>query len=374
MVNQIREAQKLGQSIWYDNVRRGLLVSGEIAELIKTGVTGLTSNPTIFEKAISESSDYDEALMALAMKGHTAEEAFEELAITDIRNVADLLRQVYNDTNGRDGYASLEVSPSLAHDTNATVAEALRLFAKLDRPNVMVKVPATLEGIPAIQQLIAKGVNINVTLLFDLEAYRNVRNAYSAGLEQLQASGGDLSKVASVASFFVSRVDTAIDALLEAKMQNGDSGFEYLLGKAAIANATLAYRDFRQTVSEQRFGSLQKNGAQVQRPLWASTGTKNPSYSDVLYIESLIGPDTVNTAPPATIAKFLDHGEVKPTIADYIEEAERVMVDLETAGVSITEVTDKLLSDGVKSFTDSFNALIAIVEDKKTHFLSKAVR
>ena len=374
MVNQIREAQKLGQSIWYDNVRRGLLVSGEIAELIKTGVTGLTSNPTIFEKAISESSDYDKALMALAMKGHTAEQAFEELAITDIRNVADLLRQVYDDTHGCDGYASLEVSPSLAHDTNATVAEALRLFAKLDRPNVMVKVPATPEGIPAIQQLIAKGVNINVTLLFDLEAYRNVRNAYSTGLEQLQASGGDLSKIASVASFFVSRVDTAIDALLEAKIQNGDSGFEHLLGKAAIANATLAYRDFRQTVSEQRFGALQKAGAQVQRPLWASTGTKNPSYSDVLYIESLIGPDTVNTAPPATLANFLDHGEVKPTIADYIEEAERVMADLETAGISITEVTKKLLSDGVKSFTDSFNALITNVEEKKNHLLSKAIR
>ena len=373
MVNQIREAQKLGQSIWYDNLRRGLLVSGEIAELIKTGVTGLTSNPTIFEKAISESSDYDEALMALAMKGHTAEEAFEELAVTDIRNVADLLRQVYDDTNGIDGYASLEVSPSLAHDTDATVVEALRLFAKLDRPNVMVKVPATPEGIPAIQQLIAKGVNINVTLLFDLEAYRNVRNAYSAGLEQLQASGGDLSKVASVASFFVSRVDTATDALLEAKIQNGDSGFEYLLGKAAIANATLAYRDFRQTVSEQRFGSLQKNGAQVQRPLWASTGTKNPSYSDVIYIENLIGPDTVNTAPPATMANFLDHGKVKPTIADYIEEAEQVMADLENAGVSITEVTEKLLSDGVKSFTDSFNALIANVEEKKNHLLSKAI-
>ncbi len=374
MVNQIREAQKLGQSIWYDNVSRGLLVSGEIAELVKIGVTGLTSNPTIFEKAISESGDYDEALIALAMEGHTAEEAFEELAITDIRNVADLLRQVYDDTDGTDGYASLEVSPSLAHDTDATVAEALRLFTKLDRPNVMVKVPATPAGIPAIQRLIGQGVNINVTLLFDLEAYRNVRNAYSTGLEQLRASGGDLSKVASVASFFVSRVDSAVDTLLEATIQNGESGFEHLLGKSAIANATLAYRDFRQTVSERRFELLQENGAQVQRPLWASTGTKNPSYSDVLYMESLIGPDTVNTAPPATMANFLDHGEVKPTITGYIEEAERVMADLKSSGVSITEVTEKLLSDGVKSFTDSFNALIANVEEKKTHLLSKVVR
>jgi transaldolase/glucose-6-phosphate isomerase len=371
MANPILETQKLGQSIWYDNVRRGLLTSGELAELVKTGVTGLTSNPTIFEKAISGSSDYDEALLALALEGRSSEEAFERMALEDIRAVADLLRPVYDATNGVDGYASLEVSPTLAHDTEGTVIEALRLFAELGRPNVMVKVPATAEGIPAIEQLIGQGVNINVTLLFHLDAYRRVREAYTAGLEHLVAAGGDPSKVASVASFFVSRVDTVVDALLESKIQNGESGLEHLLGKAAIANAALAYRDFRETVASDRFSSLQAKGAQVQRPLWASTGTKNPAYSDVLYIETLIGPDTVNTMPPATLTSFLDHGNAKPTLADSIEEAETIMADLDASGVSITEVTDKLLVDGVNAFADSFNTLMANVEEKKARLLAK---
>ena len=371
MSNPIRETQKLGQSIWYDNVRRGLLTSGELAQLIKTGITGLTSNPTIFEKAISGSSDYDEALLALALEGRSSEESFEAMALEDIRDVADLLRPVYDATNGIDGYASLEVSPTLAHDTDGTVAEALRLFAELDRPNVMVKVPATPEGIPAVEQLIGHGVNINVTLLFNLDAYRLVREAYTAGLEHLVETGGDPSKVASVASFFVSRVDSAVDALLESKIQNGESGFEHLLGKAAIANAALAYRDFQETVAGERFASLQAKGAQVQRPLWASTGTKNPAYSDVLYIESLIGPDTVNTTPPATLVNFMDHGNAKPTLVDSIAEAEQIMADLAAAGINITEVTDKLLVDGVNSFADSYNTLIANVEEKKARLLAK---
>jgi transaldolase/glucose-6-phosphate isomerase len=371
MANPILETQKLGQSIWYDNVRRGLLTSGELAELVKAGVTGLTSNPTIFEKAISGSSDYDEALLALALEGRSSEEAFERMALEDIRAVADLLRPVYHATNGVDGYASLEVSPTLAHDTEGTVIEALRLFAELGRPNVMIKVPATAEGIPAIEQLIGQAVNINVTLLFHLDAYRRVREAYTAGLEHLVAAGGDPSKVASVASFFVSRVDTVVDALLESKIQNGESGLEHLLGKAAIANAALAYRDFRETVASDRFSSLQAKGAQVQRPLWASTGTKNPAYSDVLYIETLIGPDTVNTMPPATLTSFLDHGNAKPTLADSIEEAETIMADLDASGVSITEVTNKLLVDGVNAFADSFNTLMANVEEKKARLLAK---
>ena len=371
MANPVRETQKLGQSIWYDNVRRGLLTSGELAQLVETGVTGITSNPTIFEKAISGSSDYDEALLSLALEGRSAEEAFEAMALEDIQNVADLLRPVYDATNGVDGYASLEVSPTLAHDTEGTVAEALRLFAELDRPNVMVKVPATPEGIPAVEQLIGQGVNINVTLLFHLEAYRRVREAYTAGLEHLVEAGGDPSKVASVASFFVSRVDSAVDALLESKIQNGDSGLEHLLGKAAIANAALAYRDFRETVAGDRFSSLQAKGAHVQRPLWASTGTKNPAYSDVLYIEALIGPDTVNTTPPATLTSFLDHGNAKPTLSGSIEEAEQIMADLATSGISITEVTDKLLVDGVNAFADSFNTLMVNVEEKKARLLAK---
>ena len=371
MANPILETQKFGQSIWYDNVRRGLLTSGELAELIKMGVTGLTSNPTIFEKAISGSSDYDDALLALAIEGHSAEEAFEAMALEDIREVADLLRPVYDATNGVDGYASLEVSPTLAHDTDGTVSEALRLFTSLDRANVMIKVPATPEGIPAVEQLIAKGVNINVTLLFHLEAYRLVREAYTVGLEHLIAAGGDPSRVTSVASFFVSRVDSAVDAMIESRLQNGESGFAHLLGKTAIANAALAYRDFRETVAEERFVSLQAKGAHVQRPLWASTGTKNPAYSDVLYIETLIGPDTVNTTPPATLTSFLDHGTAKPTLAGSIEEAEQVMAALAAVEINIKQVTDKLLVDGVNAFADSFNTLIANVEDKKARLLAK---
>lgn len=371
MANPIKETRKLGQSIWYDNVRRGLLTSGELAQLIKTGITGLTSNPTIFEKAISGSSDYDEALLALALEGRSSEESFEAMALEDIRDVADLLRPIYDATKGVDGYASLEVSPTLAHDTEGTVAEALRLFSELGRPNVMVKVPATPEGIPAVERLIGHGVNINVTLLFHLEVYRLVREAYTAGLEHLVETGGDPSKVASVASFFVSRVDSAVDALLESKMQNGERGFEHLRGTVAIANAALAYRDFQDTVASDRFASLQTKGAQVQRPLWASTGTKNPAYSDVLYIESLIGPNTVNTTPPATLASFLDHGKARPTLVDSIAESERIMYDLSASGINITEVTNKLLDDGVNSFADSFNTLIANVEEKKARLLAK---
>ena len=298
MAKQLRDTQDQGQSIWYDNVSRGLLTSGEMAELVESGITGLTSNPTIFEKAISGSNDYDEALLALALAGSTATEAFESMAMEDIRAVADLLRPVYDATDGADGFASLEVSPTLAHDTEGTVAEAHRLFAALDRPNVMVKVPGTPEGVPAVERLIGEGVNINVTLLFHRDAYTKVREAYTAGLERFAANGGDLRRVASVASFFVSRVDAAVDGLLEPRVKAGEEELADLLGKAAIANAALAYRDFQETAAAERFAALRAKGARVQRPLWASTGTKNPAYSDVLYIESLIASDTVNTMPP----------------------------------------------------------------------------
>ena len=298
MSNALQETRNLGQSIWYDNVSRGLIASGAMAALVDAGVTGLTSNPTIFERAIAAGADYDEQLLALALAGADATAAFEGLAIEDIRAVADLLRPVYDATDGADGFASLEVSPTLAHDTEATVAEARRLFAALDRPNVMIKVPGTPEGVPAVERLIGEGVNVNVTLLFHRDAYSRVRDAYVAGLERLAASGGDLSRVASVASFFVSRVDTAVDGLLEPRVQAGEEELADLLGKAAVANAALAYRDFRETVAAPRFQALRARGARVQRPLWASTGTKNAAYSDVLYIDSLIAPDTVNTMPP----------------------------------------------------------------------------
>ena len=370
MPNSLQETRKLGQSIWYDNVSRGLIASGAMAALVEAGITGLTSNPTIFEKAIAAGADYDEQLLALALAGANATEAFEGLAIEDIQAVADLLRPVYDATDGADGFASLEVSPTLAHDTEATVAEAQRLFAALDRPNVMIKVPGTPEGVPAVERLIGEGINVNVTLLFHRDAYTRVRDAYLTGLERLAESGGDLSRVASVASFFVSRVDTAVDGELEPRVQAGEEELADLLGKAAIANAALAYRDFQETVAAQRFQALKARGARVQRPLWASTGTKNAAYSDVLYIDSLIAPDTVNTMPPATLESYLDHGRAELSLEPFIPEAERVLDALEDNGVSMTEVTDKLLADGVKAFADSFVTLLANVEEKKCTLLA----
>ena len=371
MNESLQGVQRLGQSIWYDNISRDLLLSGEIESLIRVGVTGLTSNPTIFEKAISGSTDYDDALASLAREGHDPKETYEMLAMEDIRAAADLLRPVYDRTDGRDGYACLEVSPALAHDTEATVAEALRLFATLDRPNAMIKVPATPEGIPAVRRLIGQGININVTLIFSLDAHRRVMEAYIAGLEDLARSGGDLSKVASVASFFVSRVDTAVDTLLEELARRGNKAAEALLGKAAIANAKLAYQSFKDTFGVERFTALQAKGARVQRPLWGSTGTKNPAYSDVLYVDQLIGGDTVNTMPPATLTAFMEHGLVEPTLEGDVADAEQAMKALAAAGVSIEEVTAKLLADGVKSFADSFDQLLVNVEEKKALLIAQ---
>ena len=369
MTNPVRDAQRLGQSIWYDNVRRGLIASGGLQEIIDLGISGLTSNPTIFEKAIVGSGDYDGALMELAQAGNSADEIYQTLTTEDIRAVADLLGHVHAQTAGADGYASLEVSPHLAHDTEATVAEARRLFAVLDRPNAMVKVPATPEGIPAISRLIGQGVNVNATLIFSLDVYRQVREAYVGGLEALVESGGDVSRMASVASFFVSRVDTAVDALLGELIQQGREGLNALLGKAAVASAKLAYRDWGATFGGGRFRALAAKGARVQRPLWASTSTKNPAYSDLLYVESLIGRDTVNTVPEATLTAFLEHGRASETLEQDVEEAERVFESLEEAGISMDQVTTRLLADGVKSFADSFDKLIANVEEKRRRLL-----
>ncbi len=364
MSNPVQDVQRLGQSIWYDNIRRGLLDSGELKRLIEMGVTGLTSNPTIFEKAIAGSTDYDEALTELARSDKSVDESYEALVIEDIRNTADLLRPIYDRTNGVDGYASLEVSPKLAHDTAGTTAEARRLFGALDKPNVMIKVPATAEGIPAVRQLISEGININVTLIFSLEAYRQVMEAYIAGLEEYIAGGGDPSRIASVASFFVSRVDTAVDALLEERMRQGGPDVKPLMGKAAIANAKLAYREFQQVFGEERFSGLKGKQARPQRPLWASTSTKNPAYSDLMYVEALIGPDTVDTLPPATLTALLEYGKPGPTLAQGTEQAEEHLDALEQAGISMAQVTDKLLADGVKSFADSFDTLLANISEK----------
>ena len=371
MSNSLQEVQRLGQSIWYDNISRDLLVSGEIESLIRQGVTGLTSNPTIFEKAVSGSADYDDALSATAREGLDTKNSYESLAIEDIRAAADLLRSTFDRTEGLDGYASLEVSPTLAYNTEATIAEAQRLFTALNRPNAMIKVPATPEGIPAVRHLIGQGVNINVTLIFSLEAHRQVMEAYISGLEDLAHSGGNISKVASVASFFVSRVDVAVDALLEERAQQGQQDVKALMGKAAIANAKLAYQSFKAVFGGDRFAVLQANGARVQRPLWGSTGTKNSSYSDVLYIDSLIGEDTINTVPPATLTAFIEHGQAKATLEQDVADSEQTMKALAAAGVSIDKVTNKLLTDGVKSFADSFTQLLANVEDKKSLLLAQ---
>ena len=371
MTNKIKELQKLGQSVWYDNVSRALIKSGDLQKLIDKGVTGLTSNPSIFEKAISSGSDYDDAMVGLARSGKSAADIFEALAIEDIRDVADLLRPIHDATDGRDGFASLEVNPHLAADTDGTISEARRLFAELDRPNVLIKVPATPEGIPAVKQLIGEGINVNITLIFSLEMYAKVREAYLGGLEKLASNGGDVSKIGSVASFFVSRVDTAVDGQLENKISNGSPELKGLLGKAAIANAKLAYRAFKQTFGQDRFAALKQRGAKVQRPLWASTSAKNPAYSDVLYVDSLIGDHTVNTLPEVTLNAFLDHGNPKLTLTEGVDEASDALKSMESAGVSMDEVTSKLLADGVKAFADSFDILLENVDAKRVQLLEK---
>ena len=370
MKNSVQRLQELGQSVWFDNIRRGFIESGELQRLIDLGVSGLTSNPSIFEKAITGSDDYDSALLELALEGKSATEIFESLAVEDIQDAADLLHPIYERTAGADGYASIEVSPHLAHDTEGTVGEARRLHQTLQRPNVMIKVPATPEGIPAIRALIGDGINVNVTLIFSLDAYAQVREAYISGLEDLTSAGGDPSRVSSVASFFVSRVDAAVDGKIEELAGSGNSELEGLMGAAAIANAKLAYRDFGRTFGEDRFAALQSKGARAQRPLWASTSTKNPDYSDVLYVDELIGPNTVNTLPDVTLNAFLEHGNPLTTIDRDLDEAARAMQTLEDAGISMVGITDKLLADGVKAFADSYDALIANIEDKRSRLVA----
>lgn len=365
-LNPIQQLSQLGQSVWFDNIRRGFIKSGEMQRLIDLGVLGLTSNPSIFQNAISGSDDYDEALRELASSGLNAEQIYEALVIEDIQSAADLLRPVFDRTNGLDGYASLEPSPHLANDTEGTIAEVHKQHAALNRPNVMIKVPGTPAGIKAISQLLGEGININVTLIFSLDLYSQVREAYIAGLETFAASGGDISKVRSVASFFVSRVDTAVDGQLNDLIQNGNEGLSAHISKAAIANAKLAYRDFKDTFSSDRFEALRAQGAQVQRPLWASTSTKNPELSDVLYVETLVGNHTVNTMPDATLNALLDHGVAEDTIERDVADADATISAIEGAGISMKDVTDGLLAAGVKSFSDAYDSLLENIETKRS--------
>ena len=355
----------LGQSIWYDYIRRAFIVSGELQSLVDQGVRGVTSNPSIFEKAIAGSADYDAALRTLVDAGKSVAEIYEALALADIQATADILRPVFDGSNSADGFVSLEVSPTLAHDTVGTIAEARRLHAALDRPNVMIKVPATAEGIPAITALIGDGISVNVTLIFSTAQYEPVAQAYLAGLEALAARGGDLSRVASVASFFVSRVDTAVDAGLE-KIGERD-----LQGKIAVANAVAAYARFQTIFSGPRWARLAAQGAQVQRPLWASTGTKNPLYPDTLYVDALIGPDTVNTVPPATLNAFLDHGAVASTLAQDVAGAHRQLARLAGLGIDLDAITARLQADGVAAFAQSFETLLASVAAKREKLLAE---
>ncbi|MDD3826015.1 MAG: transaldolase [Anaerolineae bacterium] len=354
-----------GQSIWYDNIERRLLHNGEMAGMIARGeVRGVTSNPTIFQKAIVESQDYDARLEALARAGWDAERIFWQLAVEDIQAAADLFRPLYEESGGGDGYVSLEVNPYLAHDAEGTLAEAKQLWQRVDRPNLMVKIPATEAGLPAVTAAIAAGVNVNVTLIFARERYMRVMDAYLCGLEERLARGLPLEGVASVASFFVSRVDTKVDARLLSLDGQGDA----LLGKAAIANARLAYADFKEVVASERFQALEARGARVQRPLWASTGTKNKKYSDVLYVEELIGPHTVNTVPPHTLEAFLQHGRVRNSLEEDLAGAHQALAALEELGIAMDEVTDELEREGVKAFADAFAGLLAAVDERRKAF------
>ena len=364
MVTPIQSLREMGQSVWYDDISRAMIKSGALQELIDSGVTGLTSNPTIFHKAITESSDYDDELMSLADAGKDTREIFETMAIADIRDAADLLRPVFDATGGADGFASFEVSPRLAHDTEGTIHEARRLFSDIDRPNIMIKVPATPEGIPAIETLIGEGINVNVTLIFSLESHRRVVDAYISGLERLNERGGDLSTVSSVASFFVSRVDTAVDNLLDGLIAEGRGDVKPLLGRAAVANAHLAYRTFVREFGSPRFADLRRRGARSQRPLWASTSVKNPAYDDLLYVRSLMARDTVNTMPRATIDTLMERGiDAHHEIDDEAGEvAERAQAGLRNAGIDMDGVTSVLLRDGVKAFADSYDMLMRDIE------------
>jgi transaldolase/glucose-6-phosphate isomerase len=371
MKNALQELAKTGQSIWFDQMERKLLTTGKLQRMIgEDDLRGLTSNPTIFEKAIGGSDDYDMQLRQLASQNKSRDEIYDELVFEDISKAADVFRPVYERTKGGDGFVSIEVSPLIAHDTEETVDEAKRIWDRLGKRNVMVKIPATPAGIPAIEQSIAGGLNVNITLIFSNDVYAQVMEAYLRGLEQRLEKSLPVGDIASVASFFVSRIDTAADKQIEAKIAqttdpNSKRELEWLLGKVAIANAKLAYQQFKEVFSSPRFLRLRDQGARVQRPLWASTGTKNPKYSDVLYVDSLIGPDTVNTLPPATYDAFRDHGKVIMTLEQNVEEAREVMKSFARHGFSLDAITKKLTEDGVDSFEASFVSLAAIIEARR---------
>jgi len=368
----LNPAQRLieyGQSVWYDNISREIINNGELDRLIREwGVRGITSNPTIFDNAISSSSVHDDTIVKLGKSGESIDNIFEEIAIADIASAADLLRRTYDESGGNDGFVSIEVSPLLARDTKATIEQAQRLNARLNRPNIMIKVPGTKEGIPAIRNLLEQGINVNVTLLFSVENYVEVAKTYCEALRSRVAKGLPVDRIRSVASFFVSRVDASVDKELEALINKSDSSTKAaateLLGKFGIANSKLAYEKYQQIFETDSFSDLKGKKAEAQRPLWASTGVKNPAYRDVLYVEELIGQNTINTMPHATLKAFVDHGKPRDALAEGVSDAQRIASMLEKLGIDLAGIMVNLQEDGVKKFTDSFVALNKAIQSK----------
>jgi transaldolase len=377
-INPLKELGTLGQSLWLDYIRRDLIAGGELRRLIEEdGLRGMTSNPSIFEKAIADSHDYDEDIRAIASSGKGAETIYETLSQRDVRSAADEFRTLYERTDGKDGFVSLEVNPHLAHDTKGTIEEARRLWAALDRPNVLIKVPGTANGLPAIQQLIGEGISVNVTLLFGLPRYRQVAEAYLAGLEARAAQGQPLKHVASVASFFVSRIDALVDPLLEKLMAQGCKESDLAReahGQVAIASARMAYQIYKEIFAGDRFRALAAKGGRTQRLLWASTGAKNPDYSDVKYVEALIAPDTVNTVPLETLNAYRDHGEPKARLEHHVKEAHWLLARLPELGIDIDQVTRQLEDEGVEKFNKPFDKLMETLAQRSPRLLTREAR
>lgn len=364
-MNPLKKLQDFGQSVYMDEIRRSMMHDGYLKTLIeRDGLRGVTSNPAIFEKAIAQSDDYDDAISELAAKGKSVEQIYEDLVVEDIQNAADLFRSLYDENDGKYGYVSLEVSPKLAHDTQGTIEEARHLWKRLDRPNVFIKVPGTAEGLPAITQLISEGINVNVTLLFGLGRYRDVAEAYIAGLEQRVNAGESVERVASVASFFLSRIDVMVDKMLDDAAQGEHAALtRSLKGSVAIASAKQAYQIYKEVFGSERFQSLKAKGARPQRVLWASTSTKDPSYSDVMYVEALIGPETINTLPTDTLDAYRDHGDPAERVEDGADEAAQQLKDLEKLGIDLDDVTQKLEDEGVAKFIKPFDSLMNTLKE-----------
>ncbi len=368
--NPVYQIKNFGQSAWYDNIERSILTSGKLEKIVEEdGICGVTSNPTIFEKAITQSRDYDAEIEELARKRKTAEEVYNNLTIKDVSLAADILYRIYKETEGKDGYVSIEVPPKYAYDIEETIGEAQKLFERIGRENVMIKVPATEEGAMAIERLISKGININATLVFSLSHYESVALAYIKGLEEFSREGGDLRRVASVASLFVSRIDTLVDSLISSLVESKRDpekkrDLEELKGKAAIANSKKVYQKFKEIFSQEKFKDLAKRGARVQRPLWASTSTKNPAYGDVKYVEELIGPDTVNTIPQVTLDAFRDHGKPRLSLEENLGGVEDTLSRMERAGIDLEQVCETLQREGVDAFEKSFDNLLSTLKEK----------